>query len=335
MFHSARLKLTAWYVLIIMFISVLFSITIYVGIHNELRRFEHIQRQRIELELNGVIPPSVIGRRSTTIDPDMIVETRNRLTLVLVLVNFGILVVSAGAAYFLAGRTLNPIKEMIDEQNRFISDASHELRTPLTALRAEIEVNLRDKNLTFINAKKLLESNLEEVVNLQTLSDNLMQLTQYQKKNGGLPMEEISLREITERAVKKISPLAQQKHVLVKNQVSGDTVKGNRQSLMELFIILLDNAIKYSRPHTNVFLTSDKVDHKIIVRVKDSGVGIAQSDLPHIFDRFYRVDKSRSKEKVTGYGLGLAIARKIVDIHEGTITAESVVDKGTTITITF
>ena len=144
MFKSARLKLTAWYLLIIMLISILFSIAIYSEINADLGRLEHYQelRKQRDLQFAPPLPPN------PELDRNVVAEARDRITLILFLVNFGILVVSGGSAYFLAGRTLKPIKDMVDEQNRFITDSSHELRTPLTSLRSEIEVNLRDKNLS-------------------------------------------------------------------------------------------------------------------------------------------------------------------------------------------
>lgn len=320
MFHSARIKLTVWYVAIIMLVSMLFSLVIYQGINSEFARFEHYQEVRLE-------------RRQRTIDIEMIEESRQRLSLVLLLINLSILIFAGGAAYFLAGRTLLPIKAMVDEQNRFITDASHELRTPLTALRTEIEVNLRDKKLSLDLAKSLLKSNLDEVVNLQSLSDNLLTLSQFQFKNGAGFFEDISLAEIMESVVKKIAPLARQKNISINNKVKNYNLKGDKQGLTELFVILLDNSVKYSKKNSSVFLTSNKTDSVVNIEVSDQGEGIKKEDLPYIFDRFYRVDKARSKEKITGYGLGLSIARKIVEMHGGNINVSSKLGKGTTFTV--
>src|SRR3989304_7701028 len=165
---SCQIKLTVWYLLIIMLVSVVFSLVIYSGINRELGRFERSQvlrlRREQELMLPAPLPPELRG-----LDAQIVAAARMRLTLTLVLINIGIFGIAGFAGYFLAGRTLKPIKEMVDEQNRFITDASHELRTPITSLKTEIEVNLRDKNLSK-DAKKLLESNLEEVNSLQSLS---------------------------------------------------------------------------------------------------------------------------------------------------------------------
>lgn len=338
MFTKARLKLTAWYLLIIMLVSIFFSIAMYGVLTNELNRVEHIQRLRQERQLSmselNSIPLEFRQRvpRTFMLDPQLIEETKNRLKTILILVNLGILGTSSLAGYFLAGRTLKPIKEMVDEQNRFITDASHELRTPITSLKTEIEVNLRNKNLSK-DAKKLLESNLEDVNSLQSLSDNLIRLTQYQKTNNNIQFKDVSLAEVIEEACKKVSGLAKHRSITVKNQVKNFSLEGDRQSLTELFVIFLDNAIKYSHKNTAILLTSKKTDHFLNVDIKDEGIGIADQDLPHLFDRFYRVDKSRTKTDVQGYGLGLSIARQIIDRHNGSIEVESEEGIGTTFSI--
>ena len=163
MFTSARIKLTIWYVLAIMLISVLFSIAFYSAATREFRRFAGVRQLREEnLQIEPSIPPSLPANMIRDVE-----ETEARLKIILILLNGGIFIFAVGSGYFLSGRTLKPIKEMVDEQNRFITDASHELRTPLTAIRSETEVGLRDKNLNLKEAKSLLESNLEEVISLQ------------------------------------------------------------------------------------------------------------------------------------------------------------------------
>lgn len=322
MFQKARFKLTSYYLLIIMLISISFSIAIYQVLTTELSRVERVQRLRQERRF----------ARMPAIDPEVIEETKNRLRAILILTNLGILAISAGAGYFLAGRTLKPIKEMVDEQSRFITDASHELRTPLTSLKSEIEVNLRDRNLSLINAKKLLQSNLEEVNNLQYLSDNLIKLTQYQKGNGN-NFEEIDLSEVVKEAIRKVANLAKNRRIVIKNGIKDHGLKGDKQNLIEMFVIFLDNAIKYSVTGKTIALTSEKRDGFLEIQIKDQGFGIDSSDIPHLFDRFYRADKSRTKSDISGYGLGLSIARQIVDKHHGSIMVESKMGHGTTFSV--
>src|SRR3990167_5936556 len=144
MFNNARIKLPVWYLLIFMLFSVSFSTVIYIALTHEFERFERLQRYRIERRFynESHTMPNIRERFPLPLDPELIKETRNRLGLRLVLINAGILVISGGLGYFLAGRTLQPIKDMVDEQNRFISDSSHELRTPLTSLKIGMEVTL-------------------------------------------------------------------------------------------------------------------------------------------------------------------------------------------------
>lgn len=317
MFQSARFKLAAWYLVIIMLISIVFSMVIYLVINEDYNRLERVQRLR--------------HREAQEIN--LLPEVRERLQIILFLVNLGILSISALAGYFLAGRTLRPIKDMVDEQNRFITDASHELRTPLTSLKSEIEVNLRDQNLSLKDAKKLLESNLEDVNSLQYLSDNLIKITQYQKSKG-VNFEEISLSEVVEEAVKKASNLAKHKNISIINHVKNSNIEGEKQSLNELFVILLDNAIKYSPKNKKITLSTKALDHLVEIIVKDEGIGIEKEEIPHLFDRFYRVDKSRTKNNTDGYGLGLSIAQQIVQKHLGSIKVESEIGKGSVFIIT-
>jgi len=324
MFRLARIKLTAWYLLIIMLVSFSFSMAIYRMTTFELDRIERMQRLRIE----RIAPP-----RPFPLDPELIAETKNRLKMMLLLINTAILGISTGLGYFLAGRTLKPIKEMLDEQNQFITDASHELRTPLTSLKTEIEVNLRNKKLTLDEAKKLLKSNLEEANSLQALSDSLIKLTQYQKGTNDLTFTELSLNSVFNEAMKKVANLAKNKKIEIVNKVNDLKIEGNKQTLVELFVIFLDNAIKYSPQKTKIKLTSKKTDSHVLVYITDQGIGIEEKDLPHLFDRFYQADKARTKLEMAGYGLGLSIAKQIVEKHHGLIKVQSQPKKGTIFTV--
>jgi len=249
-------------------------------------------------------------------------------------INVIILFLSALSGYFLAGRTLRPIKNMLDEQNRFITDASHELNTPLTSLKTSIEVNLRDKNFNTETAKEVLKSNLEDVNNLQFLSAELIILTQHQDQNKNLQLEKLYLSDVIQEAVEKVKSQAKKKSIFIKLDIPKTQIAGDRRSLTELFIILLDNAIKYSSNKKAVNVSVKKPDSKVQIFIKDSGIGIDKKDIPYIFDRFFRADKSRTKQKAIGYGLGLSIAKRIVDLHNGNIAVESEVGKGSVFTVT-
>jgi signal transduction histidine kinase len=341
MFHDARLKLTAWYLLIIMAISISFSAFIYFGAAREYDRIIRIEQYRV----GHLTPPGIISQRppgeldvfslSSQQDNELVEWAKLRVLEALFGINVVILLLSAMSGYFLAGRTLRPIKDMLDEQNRFITDASHELNTPLTALKTSLEVNLRDKKLDLGKAREVLRSNLEDVNNLQSLSEELMGVVMYQKQNGNFRVAKVSLADIIEAAIGRVKSLAAKKKIIIKVDMPKTFVMGDQKSLTELFVILLDNSIKYTDNRSPINLIIEKENGEINILIKDGGVGIKKEDLPHIFDRFYRADRSRTKQKVGGYGLGLSIAKRIVTLYSGNIRVESEIGKGSTFIVTF
>jgi signal transduction histidine kinase len=340
MFHSARIKLTAWYLFIIMLVSISFSIVIYKGLMSEVERFAQSQRFRIERQLrNELVFPQDTHRQNTILppitDPDLVADTKRRLLCILVVINGSILLLSGGLGYFLAGKTLKPIQEMLLEQNQFITDASHELRTPLTSIKSSVEVHLRDKHMTIARARKLLMENIKDVNKLQRLSDQLLELAQYQKPNGKDIMNKISLRDGIKNALRSVEALRSARSIRIQNTTKDGAILGNINEITDLFAILIDNAIKYSKEKSTITLTSSVKNGWIHVSVADVGVGIGKNDIPHIFDRFYRADSARSKTTLGGYGLGLSIAKKIVDRHTGSITCESTLGKGSVFTVRF
>lgn len=323
MFHQARIKLTAFYLAIIMLISISFSGVIYRVLTSELNRVARIQGSRAGNFLPH--PPAI--------DEDLVRETKDRLILFLTVVNIIILGTSAVSGYFLAGKTLDPISKMLDEQKRFVSDASHELKTPLTSIKTEIEVALRDRNLNLENAKELLKSNIDEVNKMQKLTNYLLELNRFQSGNGNLSFSRINLKVVLKKAIEKIEKLAEAKNIKITKKLQNTSVSGNEESLVELAVILLDNAVKYSPQGKEIIVRTVKTTTAGIMEFKDSGVGIKKEDLPHIFERFYRADTSRSKEKTDGYGLGLSIADGIAKLNNGSIKVESKEGKGSTFTV--
>lgn len=336
MFKTARLRLTFWYLVIIMMVSVIFSLAIYQILVREVERFarQHVIRTQIQV-FNGA-PPRLFFNDDALpqVELELVKDSKTHILVNLFIVNGIILVFSGGLAYFLAGKTLQPIQEMVDEQHRFVSDASHELRTPLTALKTSMEVSLRDKKLDLPGAKKIIHESVQDVNRLQELSENLLQLTQYQKQNGNTHFEQLALGGILREAVKKIEPLAKKKKIEVAYDPTPLVLEGNKYGLVDLLVILLDNAVKYNHQNGKVTIGSKKQDKYVLLTVTDTGIGIRKKDIPYIFDRFYRADMARTKAAAGGYGLGLSIAKKIVELHHGRIQVESALDKGTTFEIT-
>lgn len=366
-FETVRIKLTAWYLVIIMAISLCFSAFIYQSVTIQLRnRFYQIEN-RFQAQ-NG---PPRLGKKVPHMLLDDLIEAQKYLFFLLAYTNGVIFVFSGLAGYFLAGKTLKPIESSMEEQKRFTADASHELKTPLTALQTSIEVGLRDKKLSLRSAKKLLRENLHETKNLTDLANSLLTLTRTQSDSNGYHFEKVDLKEVVNESVKKITPLAKKKKINIKlhhtprhsgakrsgaieslrvrssrsstpsRMTSREfVVNGDKISLQKLITILLDNAVKYTPKggRVSVSLACRQAgvrgnNRNVITVVEDSGVGIAKEDLPHVFDRFYRADSSRSKTKVDGFGLGLSIAKRIVDVHGGKISVKSTVGKGSTFTV--
>jgi len=331
MFISTRLRLTIWYLAIVAIVSFSFSAIIYNGVVSEIER--SFKMAEFHLTSPSIFIPSRLV--ALKVLNDDFSQAKRAVAIRLISIN-GIIIAASGiAAYILAGKTLAPIEEALEEQKRFTANVSHELKTPLTALRTELEVALRAKKLTLKNAKNLLRSNLEEAVNLQNLSENLMKLNKYSQNINGIKHERVNISEAINEAVKKISPMAKKKMIQLQTEANENIyIKADEQSVVELLVTLLDNAVKYSPEKSVVMVATTTVRNKLAIEVHDQGVGVAKENIPHLFDRFYRAEVSRNKTKEDGYGLGLAIAKEIVEKHKGSISVRSIVGKGSTFTVT-
>jgi len=330
MFRAALVRLTLLYLLIIMAISVFFSIIIY-------------NVSAIEIANNAGRQQNVItklGRGDTMMDDPALLAERQRLVDTanqnildnLLYTNIVILVLGGGLCYYLAGRTLNPIEEAHESQSRFTGDASHELRSPLAAMKAEIEVALRDPGLTKEDAIALLVSNLEEVERLRTLSDGLLELS---RDNGqGIEKSDFDLTKAVKQGISKIQDDAKTKNITIEQHLTENIkLRASKSQTEELLLIVLDNAVKYSPEGSNISIETATKGRNSIIKVRDEGVGISDENLPKIFDRFYRAEQSRTKNTTPGYGLGLALAKKITTANGGSIAVESKLGEGSTFII--
>ena len=330
-FKSAYLKLTAFYVLIIMALSLGFSAAIYRISSAEIGRGLNRQSRMLQDFEQDTIPfmQDFESARQQQID-----ESNNKLRANLYYYNLLILLFATIGSYFFARWTLRPLEEAYESQQRFTADASHELRTPLTAMKAEIEVAMREKKMAEGEVKKLLTSNLEEIDKLQHLSEALLKLAK-SDIDGKQKFAKTSLADALTEAYEKVASLAEEKQIDIDADLMKVEIAGDKPSLTELFIILLENAIKYSPEKSKIKVKMYRDDGHVLVSVKDQGIGIKASDQPHIFERFYRADHSRSKERVNGYGLGLSIAKQIVTMHGGKINVISAPGRGSEFVVKF
>ncbi len=218
------------------------------------------------------------------------------------------------------------------EVRRFTADASHELRTPLTAIRAEAEVALGRPGMP-AEQQALLGSILEECERLGRLTDQLLALSREDAGVAPYTREPLDLTALVAGVVETMRPLAEAKGLRLLNHGNGPVpVRGDPGRLRQVVFNLLDNAIKYTPAGGEVEARVEARGEAAFVSVRDTGVGIPPEHLPRVFDRFYRVDKARSRE-IGGTGLGLSIARSIVTTHSGTIELNSTLGRGTDCTV--
>jgi OmpR-family two-component system manganese-sensing sensor histidine kinase len=232
--------------------------------------------------------------------------------------------------FLLTHKTLEPIESNMQKQKRFIADASHELRTPIAVIISGLEVNLNNKKLDLLSAKKTLESTLDEMREFSKLSNSLLDISKYDTEIQ-IKYEPISINELVKSIVEKNKNLAQIKEISIETKIESPAlIQGNKIELSRVFFNVLDNAIKYTSPGGKI-LISDKINsNKYLLTISDNGIGISKDILNKIFDPFFRGDAARSTD---GAGLGLTLAKKIVENHKGTISIKSQVNNGTSVTI--
>lgn len=311
------MRLTLSYLAIIMLLSIGFSFLLYSVSLAELSR-----------SANRPLPYYFYQHNLNDLRQQDLTVGETNVKRNLLLINLVTVVLGGGASYWLARRTLKPLESAMTAQSRFASDASHELRTPLTAMQTEIEVALRDKRLSLIEARELLESNLEEVGKLRALSEGLLQLSR--EENKQVLTDPVDMTEVARQAVERYALAAKQRRITVESQLEPAVARGDSVSLLELLAVLIDNAIKYSPRGSKIIITTNQTKSHAVVSVRDEGQGIEAEHLTHIFDRFYRAESSRSKQQTSGYGLGLSLAKHITDAHGGSIDVSTIPGKGST-----
>jgi heavy metal sensor kinase len=220
------------------------------------------------------------------------------------------------------------LERAFQSQRNFIDDASHELRGPLTVIRGNLD--LLKRKLLEAERRESLKAVERETVRMTGIVNDLLLLAEVES-GGPVKREDVPLKAILAEEMERAKSTAGERKVVIDRQ-EDLVVKGDAQRLKHVLANLVDNAIKYTPPNGTVTLSLFREDNVARLDVADNGIGIAAEHLPHIFDRFYRVDKARSRAS-GGTGLGLAIVKGIVEQHEGKITVTSQPDKGTTFTV--
>jgi signal transduction histidine kinase len=238
----------------------------------------------------------------------------------------GSLAVAAAGGWFVAGKSLAPVKAAFERQQMFVADASHELRTPLAVIRANAEFLQQGQPDSEEAAEILAETD-----RLTALVDSLLALAQGQ--GGAAADRELDLGELVSASAQSMQPLAADRKVALDIEAApGLDVRGNPDQLRQLVLILVDNALRYTPEGGRVRVDARRNDGTAVVAVTDNGIGIDRSALKHVFERFYRADEARNRTD-GGAGLGLSIAEQLVADHGGRISAESHPGRGSTFTV--
>ena len=311
-------RLAATYLVIIMSLTVVFSSVIYVISSSQ---FDRPLPSRVTQDWDYQYEYNVQDLFDQRAD-----EARADLIASLVLLNMTVLVAGAFFSWFLARKTLEPIEAAMQAQSKFVSDASHELRTPLTALQVTNEVALRKKKLSIDDARELIEYNLAETIKLHNLSEALLGLAKQENENTA--SEEFDVSTMIDSAVESFKPLADDKSITIHKNAPAARITANKSALEHTLRILLDNAIKYSPENSSITILAKNEPSNMVISVRDEGPGIAAKHQTKIFDRFYRVDESRSSQNIEGSGLGLAIAKTIALRNGFGLSVQSAPGKG-------
>jgi len=217
------------------------------------------------------------------------------------------------------------------QQKQFTADASHELRTPLAVLIAEAQTALA-RERTAGEYRETVEACLDIAQEMRRLTESLLELARLDANHTQIKREPLDLADIARASVERIRPFAQQRNIQIRCDLSPATASGNADQLTLVLTNLITNAIHYNKPNGEIRVTTRTENNSAILTVSDSGIGIAAEDLPHIFERFYRADKSRSRAEGRT-GLGLAICKAIIDAHSGSLSVSSQPGLGTTFTV--
>lgn len=328
-FWNARTQLTLAYTAILAVMLLVASSISYSAFSAQLRhRFENAPPN----PLNQPIPLQIDGRPSPR--PEDVLRD---LVTTLLIVNSLLLVLAMILSYWLAGVTLEPIEEAYHRQRRFLSDASHELRTPLAILQADTENALANTRISTAEKERAL-STLEEIQRMSSIVKDLLTLSRLDETEFiKTTLEPINIQPTLSKLIERFQPLATQRNIKLKFTAPKEehlTIRASEELLTQSLGNVIKNAIQYNQPNGSVVVELASVQKHVVITIRDTGIGMASEDVDKVFERFYRVDKSRSRE-TGGSGLGLAIVQASIQQLHGSIEVKSALNVGTTVTLTF
>ena len=250
----------------------------------------------------------------------------------IILVCVGLFIASMAVIFLislaLSGIAINPVKDAWNKQKQFVADASHELKTPLTVILANNNIMMSHKDSKVEEEIKWLQSTEEEAQHMKNLIDQMLFLAKSDAESSKTKLTKVNVSEVIEAASLNFEPIAFEKGIMLDCEIEPDIIMDSNETMLnQLSHILIDNAIKYSVIDGIVKIKLLKQNNKLIFSVNNKGNVISKDEIAHIFDRFYRAEKSRTTK---GYGLGLSIAQNITNSIGGKISVESNEENGTT-----
>ena len=292
---------------------------------NDIGRTTNIMMTAKHVRISGIGHTVYVGK-----DVSVMYSGLQKSTYFLIFLGVVALITATFFGYIMAGKAIIPLKEAYEKQRQFAADASHELRTPLAVVMSSADLLLNDPSITSPFLKQVIEDVKSEVKKMTKLVSDLLMVARSDNNALKVTIKTFDLGAMLEQNVRIMKPLAQKKNIELRGlNIRSVNIQADEQKIKQLILILTDNAIKYTPEGGDVTLSLDEVtDENVTFSVQDSGIGIAKEDQEKIFERFYRVDKVRSRE-IGGNGLGLSIASEIIRLHDGKISVESEINEGT------
>lgn len=318
-FLKARFKLSAYYACGMFVVVLIFSLVVYnLFAKNISDNFES---------------DGSINSENSIVESQAISKAKDALQNILVFVDGLTILLTVVGGYYLAGRTLDPIRKVYAKQKKFVADSAHELRTPLAVMKTGAETVLMG-NSTKEDFVKLTKESLEEINFMSFMVNDLLFLAQsesFKKKE----FNKLDLGKIAQTQIDLMKIYAGQKNIALRSDFSGEFfINGNKAELKRLLANLIKNAIDYNKSDGTVEVSMEENKNKLVLKIIDTGVGISKENIARVFDRFYKIDQARSQSS-GGSGLGLAIVKEIVSEHNGKIEIQSQIKQGTQISISF
>ncbi|WP_315079096.1 HAMP domain-containing sensor histidine kinase [uncultured Clostridium sp.] len=256
------------------------------------------------------------------------------LLMTFLIIGFAMIFVIFAISLYFANRAIKPISQTWDKQKQFIADASHELKTPLAIISANSDALLAHQEETIISQKKWIDHIQAEIGRMSKLVSDLLYLAKAEDTNIKVQNMPFDMSIVANEAILSTEVLIYEKEITLTHTIESNViVTSDSERIKQVVMILLDNAVKYTNEKGAIDITLRKTRHNIVFSVENTGKGITPSDLPKLFDRFYRISTARTQED-GGYGLGLSIAKAIIDRLGGKLYAESTVNEKTTFTFT-